>query len=116
VQDPSLPLGALCRSAGKWRTRRAIARKRRNSKRRRKIRLCVARLDVRIANRRWDLSHKLSRFPVDPFTYIAIEDLNIKGLARGMLAKSVADAVWNQLVRHVRPVFFIALRLTSWNS
>jgi transposase len=37
---------------------------------------------------------------VDQFTYIAIEDLNIKGPARGMLAKSAANAAWNQRVRH----------------
>jgi putative transposase len=30
-----------------------------------------------------------------------MEDLNIKGLAAGMLAKSVHNAAWNQLVQHI---------------
>src|SRR5262249_14279125 len=41
--------------------------------------------------------HKISRNIVNRFGRIAVEDLNIKGLARGMLAKHVADASWAQL-------------------
>jgi putative transposase len=83
------------------RTQRAVARRRRNDNRPRKIRLCVARLHARVANRRWDFSPKLSRSLVDGFADIAIEDPNIKGLVRGMRAKSVANAAWNQLDQHV---------------
>src|SRR3546814_526787 len=42
--------------------------------------------------------HKLSAGIVDRFAAIAVEDLNIKGLARGMLAREVHDAAWAQLI------------------
>jgi tRNA1(Val) A37 N6-methylase TrmN6 len=32
------------------------------------------------------------------FSHIAFEKLNIKGLAAGMLAKSVHNAAWNQVM------------------
>ena len=83
------------------RAQRAVARKHRNSKRQRRAKLRVARLSARIANRRRDTAHKLSRSLVDRFSHIAMEDLNIKGLASGMLAKSVNNAAWNQLVQFV---------------
>lgn len=83
------------------RAQRAVARKRRGSHRRTKAKLRVARLSAHIANQRRDFSHKLARSLVDRFSHIAFEDLNIKGLAAGMLAKSVHNAAWNQIVQHV---------------
>lgn len=81
---------------------RAISRKKRNSKRQRRAKLRVARLSAYVANRRRDFSHKLSRSLVDRFSHLAMENLNITGLARGMLAKSVHNAAWNQLAAHIR--------------
>jgi putative transposase len=83
------------------RAQRAVARKKRHSKRQRKAKLRVVRLSAHIANQRRDASHKLSRSLVDRYSHIAMEDLNIKGLAAGMLAKSVHNAAWNQLVQHI---------------
>jgi putative transposase len=80
---------------------RAVARKRRHSKRQRKAKLRVARLSAHIANQRRDFSHKLSRALVNEHSHIAFEDLNIKGLAAGMLAKAVHNAAWNQIIQHV---------------
>ena len=85
---------ALCRA------RRAVARKRRGSKRRTKAKLRVARLSAHVANQRRDFSHKLARRLVNRFSHIAFENLNIKGLAAGMLAKSVHNAAWGQLIQH----------------
>jgi putative transposase len=84
------------------RAQRAVARKRRHSRRQRKAKLRVARLHARVTNQRRDFSHKLSRSLVDRFTHIAFENLNITGLARGMLAKSVHDAAWNQIIQCVQ--------------
>ena len=84
------------------RAQRAVARKKRHSKRQRKAKLRVARLCARVANQRRDFSHKLSRSLANRFSHIAMEDLNIKGLAAGMLAKSVHNAAWNQLVQMTR--------------
>ncbi len=77
---------------------RTVARRKRHSRRQRKAKLRVARLSARVAAQRRDFSHKLSRSLVGRFTHIAFENLNIVGLARGMLARSVHDAAWNQLV------------------
>lgn len=84
------------------RAQRAVARKRRHSRRQRNAKLRVARISARIANQRRDHAHKLSRSLVDRFSHIAMEDLNISGLARGMLAKAVHNAAWNQLTSHIR--------------
>ena len=83
------------------RAQRSVARKRRNSKRQRKAKLHVARLSVHIANQRRDFAHKLTFMLVLNFSHIAFENLNIKGLAAGMLAKAVHNAAWNQLVQFV---------------
>lgn len=79
------------------RLQRALARCRRNSKRRLKVKRNLARHSASTANRRRDFLHKLSRSLVDRYTIIAIEDLNVERLARSMLAKSVHDAAWGQL-------------------
>lgn len=98
------PTPQFVRDAAKRMSRfqRAVARKRRHSQRQRKAKRAVARLHSRVANQRRDFSPKLSRRLVDRFSHIAMEDLNIVGLARGMLAKSVHNAAWAQLVQHVR--------------
>jgi putative transposase len=69
--------------------------------RQRKAKLRVVLLAARIATQRRDFSHKLSRSLVSSFSHIAMEDLNVKGLAGGMLAKSGPNAAWNQLARHL---------------
>jgi len=93
----------LAKSAKRLRRlQRMVARRRRNSQRQRKAKRFVARRHAKIGNQRRDFSHKLSRSLVGNFSHIAMEDLNILGLARGMLAKSVHNAAWAQLVQHVR--------------
>jgi putative transposase len=83
------------------RLQRSLARCKRGSKRRWKAKVRLARHSAKTANQRRDGSHKLSRKIVDRFSHIAMEDLNIKGLAAGMLAKSVHNAAWNQLVQYI---------------
>ena len=53
---------------------------------------------VHVRNQRADFQHKLSRDLVNQYGLIAVEDLNVKGLASGMLAKSVRDAGWSQFI------------------
>lgn len=84
------------------RAQRVLARRHRHSRRRHKAKLRVARLSARIADRRKDFLHKLSRRLVNAHSHLAFEDLNIKGLASGMLAKAVHNAAWNQLVQNVQ--------------
>jgi putative transposase len=82
---------------GLRRRQRAVARCKRRSKTRAKRVAALARYHAHIANRRRDHLHRISRHLVDRFGRIGIEDLNIKGLAAGMLAKHVNDASWAQL-------------------
>jgi putative transposase len=60
-----------------------------------KAKRAVSRAFKRIRNQRLDFAHKLSRKLVTDYSLIAVEDLNVKGLASGMLAKSVNDAAWS---------------------
>jgi putative transposase len=58
----------------------------------------VARLQATLAAKRRDGLHKLSRDLTRRFSHLALEDLNIKGMAGGMLAKAVHNAAWGTLV------------------
>ena len=58
----------------------------------------VAQLHRHVFNQRNDFQHKLSRELVNNYGFIAVEDLNVKGLAAGMPAKSVHDAAWSSFI------------------
>lgn len=73
---------------------RSLARKKRGSNRRKKQLQRVAKLHRKVARQRRDFHHKTARKLVDENNVIIVENLNIKGLAGGMLAKSVNDAGW----------------------
>ncbi len=59
----------------------------------------TAKLHRHVFHQRHDFQHKLSRELVNHYGLIAVEDLNVKGLAGGMLAKSVHDAAWSSFIR-----------------
>jgi len=80
------------------RAARKVARRRRRSMRRSKAAALLHKVHERVRNQREDFAHKLSRTLVSHFGVIAVEDLNVKGLAAGMLAKSVNDAGWASFV------------------
>lgn len=86
-------------SARLRRHQRALARCKRGSKRRLKVKARLASASARVANQRRDFAHKLSRSIVDRFSLIAFENLNLNGLKRGRLARSVHDAAWSQLIQ-----------------
>ena len=84
------------------RRQRALARCKRGSKRRLKAKARLAAGSAKIARQRRDHLHKLSRSLVFRYGAIAFEDLNLTGLKRGMLARSVHDAAWSTLVQFAR--------------
>lgn len=76
------------------RRQRALARCKRGSHNRRKAKARLLRLHERTANARRTFQHQLAARLVRENDLIAIEDLNVKGLASGMLARAVNDAGW----------------------
>lgn len=79
------------------RAQRRVARRKKYSKRWKKAVLLVAKIHHYIANKRRDSIHKLTTEIVQQYGHIAIEDLNVKGLAKSILSKQVHDASWTML-------------------
>jgi putative transposase len=73
---------------------RRLARRRRGSKSRERARLLVAKAHEHVKRQRLDHAWKLAGALVAEHDLIAVEALNIAGLARMDLSKSVADAGW----------------------
>jgi putative transposase len=78
------------------RCQRKVARRKKGGSRRRKAVRQLQRVHAQVRNQRADFHHKESRKLVNAYGLIAVEDLHVKGLAAGMLAKSVHDAGWSQ--------------------
>ena len=79
---------------------RSLCRKQKGSNRRRKQVRIVARHHERIANRRKDFLHKVSRQYVNQYDTIVVEDLNVSGMVRNHhLARAIVDASWGELRR-----------------
>lgn len=76
------------------RAQRELSRKQRGSKNREKARVKVARVHERVRNQRDDWLNKQVKTLVSENQALYVEDLNVKGLARGRAAKSVHDASW----------------------
>lgn len=76
---------------------RALARAKKGGNSRCKARKRVARLHAKVANTRRTALHQISAMLVRRYDVIAVEALNTKGLARGMLARDVHDAGWSTL-------------------
>ncbi len=76
------------------RAQQAFNRAKKGSANRTKARIRVARLHQKTRNQRNDFLHKLSTKLVRHFDLISIEDLNVNGLVKTKLAKSVLDAGW----------------------
>ena len=92
------PRHLATREAAVKRSHRVISkRKRGGSNRRKAVRLLAVRLR-RVERARRDFHFKTAHALVQRYDLIAVEDLNVKGLAGGMLAKSVNDVGWGQFL------------------
>ena len=83
------------------RANRNVSRKVKGSANRRNAVARLQRVHERIANLRWHFTHSLSKKLVREHQLIAVEDLNIAGMVRGNLGKSIMDAGWRQLLWQV---------------
>jgi putative transposase len=76
------------------RAQRKVARRKRGGHRRRKAVQALQRVHAHVRNQRRDFHHQVARRLVNRYGLIVVEDLNIQGLASGMLAKAVHDVGW----------------------
>jgi len=61
----------------------------------------VKKIHAHIKNQRNDFQHKLSTHLVGEFQTIVCEDLNIKGMSRGILSKQVHDVGWSSFFQKI---------------
>lgn len=78
-----------------------LSRRTKGGKNRLKAKAQLQRLHERIANVRRDVTHNLTARLVRNFRWIGIEDLNVAGMARTRLAKSVMDAAMAEAGRQL---------------
>ncbi len=79
------------------RSQRTLARrKNKRSNRRRKSVAVLRGQHAKIARQRLDFHHKIAADIVRRFDSIAVEKLNVAGLAKSRLAKQIIDAAWAQ--------------------
>lgn len=76
-----------------------LNKKQKNSNRRERQRLKVARLHEKIANSRNNMQHQISSYLVKNYDLIALENLNVKGMmSNHKLAQSIGDVAWGSFI------------------
>ena len=77
--------------------RKLSRKKRKGSKNYEKQKVKAARIYERIKNQRDDFLHKLSRFYVQNYDFVAVEKLNVNSLIRiSYNARNITDSSWNR--------------------
>ena len=79
---------------------RRLSRKKKGSANRRKARFRLSKQHIKVANQRTDFLHKLSHRITKSYSFIAVENLNVKSmLTNHLMAKSISDASWSSFIR-----------------
>jgi putative transposase len=76
-----------------------LSRKEKGSNNSKKAALALARLHRKVKNLRRDFLHRLTTWLARTKPAIVVENLNVKGLSRGPLSRSVADVGWGTFLR-----------------
>jgi putative transposase len=84
------------------RLQKSFSRKQKGSKNSEKARLRLARQHAYISNARNDFLHKLSKAIIDENQVLVVEDINVKGLLKTRLAKSISDSGWTKFLTYLK--------------
>jgi putative transposase len=76
-----------------------LSRKEKGSNNSKKAALALARLHRKVKNLRQDFLHKLTTWLARTKPVVVVEGLDVKGLSRGPLSRSVADVGWGTFLR-----------------
>lgn len=79
-----------------------LAREEKDSANHAKTRLLKAKTYGRIRNQRRDMAYKLASKMASENQAVALETLNVKGLARTRMAKSLLDANWTRIIDRIQ--------------
>ena len=93
------------------RQQRQLARMEKGSKNHQRQANKVACLHLHIARERKEFHYQVAHWLCDQYDLIAFENLNIKGLARTRLAKSLLDAAWGSFLNILQAV---AVKRGKW--
>ena len=77
---------------------RSVSRKKKGSIRKRKAVKKLSKHHQKIARQRKDFHYKTSKRLLNKYDVIGFEDLNIKGLAKTRMSKSILDAGWGEFL------------------
>ncbi|HEY9598496.1 MAG TPA: transposase [Cyanophyceae cyanobacterium] len=93
------------------RQQRQLARMKKGSKNHQRQSNKVARLHLHVARQRKEFHYQVAHWLCRQYDLIAFENLNIKGLARTRLAKSILDAAWGSFLTILQAV---AVKRGKW--
>jgi putative transposase len=101
-EGETVAIPQLYRKAGKrLRTmQKRVSRRKKGSNRRQKAVKQLGKCHKKVADKRKDFHFKTANYLLKKYDVVAVEDLNVKGLARTKLAKSVLDAGWSSNSRY----------------
>jgi putative transposase len=77
---------------------RKVSRRKKGSNRRKKAIKKLGKQHKKVTDTRKDFHFKIAKSLLDKYDVVAVEKLNIKGLAKTRLAKSINDAGWGQFI------------------
>jgi putative transposase len=113
--NDSVPVPQFARASEKRRKllNKSLSRKKKKgTKRRQKVGRKLSKHYQKVARQRRDFHFKTAKRLLDKSDIIAYEDLNIKGLAKTRLSKSILDAGWGQFIEIVNVKAESAGRIT----
>ena len=94
----TIPLFARQAEQDKKLRNKSVSRKKKGSNRRRKAIKRLAKHHQKVARQRKDFHYKTASQLLHKYDVIGFEDLNVKGLVRTRMAKSILDAGWSEFL------------------